>query len=109
MTPSILEGSESALKRYRELLRSGNSFSLSIRQFALGRKFFASDSGRLGWVPAEARPGDKICFFHGWRIPFVIRSVLEGYELVGDCYLHGLMEERIAGAFGMDRETIILV
>jgi hypothetical protein len=38
-----------------------------------------------------AQAGDVFYFFEDCKLPFVLRSCEEGYKLVGDAYLHGLM------------------
>lgn len=40
----------------------------------LGRSFFVSESGRMGWAPLATCPGDSIGIFLGNRIPFVAKS-----------------------------------
>jgi hypothetical protein len=45
----------------------------------------------MGWVPLTARVGDNIGLFAGCRMPFVIRAFQEGYKIVGDAYMHGVM------------------
>ena len=57
-----------------------------------GRKFIVSENNRIGWTVVGARQGDLICTFYGCRIPFVIRPKGSGYELIGDCFLYGLMD-----------------
>ena len=62
---------------------------------AKGRVFISSQERRdIGWAPYGTRRGDMIVVFEGGEIPFVIRAV-EGrddcFELVGECYLHGIM------------------
>jgi hypothetical protein len=41
----------------------------------------------------EIEVGDEVAFFPGATVPFVIRSQPGNskYLLVGDCYVHGLM------------------
>jgi hypothetical protein len=46
----------------------------------------------VGWVPRHAQEGDPICAFNGCRFPLVIQPKVEEYELVGACYMHGIME-----------------
>lgn len=52
----------------------------------------------MALVPAGTQTGDIICILGGGRVPFVIRekSVTHDgqrlYELVGECYVHGLMQ-----------------
>ena len=63
-----------------------------------GRYVCITQKGYVVWTPPWAGPGDQICLLKGSKIPFLIRKVeqaspsgLESYELVGDCYVHGLM------------------
>jgi hypothetical protein len=53
--------------------------------------FCTTTNGYMGWVPSAAQTGDAFCFFEDFKLPFVLRSCEEGYKLVGDAYLHGLM------------------
>lgn len=57
-----------------------------------GRRFCVSSDGYFGIVPKETQVHDWICVFLGVPVPFVIRKCEDGYILVGDCYVHGLME-----------------
>ena len=49
-------------------------------------------TGRLAQVPPSAAVGDVLCIPLGSAVPFVVRPVLDGYQLVGECYVHGLMK-----------------
>jgi hypothetical protein len=80
-----------------------NPFLVKIKGFTVfkeahgtwcyNRRFFRSSTGRLGWVPDGAEPGDQICIFFGGAVPFVLRPDGEGaHEVVGDAYLHGIMD-----------------
>lgn len=57
-----------------------------------GRGFATTRSGYIGLVSPKAQVGDLIVVIMGARIPFVIRKAQGGYLLVGDAYVHGLME-----------------
>jgi hypothetical protein len=48
-------------------------------------------------VPAEAKSGDWICAFLRLRAPFIIHRHREDYNLVGDCYVQGLMKGEVLG------------
>ncbi|KAF2399295.1 HET-domain-containing protein [Trichodelitschia bisporula] len=76
-------------------IKGAERFSSAFRTFSVGRKFFASKDGLMGWVPATACEGDVLCYFQECQLPFVLRRI-EGkkYRLVGDAYLHGYMHER---------------
>ena len=62
-------------------------------QWCFNRRFFRSVAGRFGWAPDKARAGDQICVFYGGDYPFVLRESGNGcHEIIGDGYLHGLMD-----------------
>jgi hypothetical protein len=49
-------------------------------------------------VPAGTREGDLVCVLYGVGVPLVTRAMKERedrrqeYELVGECYIHGIMD-----------------
>ncbi|CAI6337710.1 unnamed protein product [Periconia digitata] len=57
--------------------------------------FYASHRWKsVGYQQIE--PGDTIAVLFGSRVPFILRKVESevenGYRLIGDCYIHGLMD-----------------
>ena len=60
----------------------------------------------MGWAPLAAREGDAVCFFEGCEIPFVVRDCKNRWRLLGDCYVHGLVD---GGVGGRDWEEMVLV
>ncbi|SCN99248.1 related to heterokaryon incompatibility protein (het-6OR allele) [Fusarium fujikuroi] len=53
-----------------------------------------TEKGMLGLVPLLAEAGDQICVLNGGAVPFVLRKgkrLRSGRRLVGECYIHGLM------------------
>ncbi|PPQ91384.1 hypothetical protein CVT25_004151 [Psilocybe cyanescens] len=57
------------------------------------RAFIITDRGFLGMAPDESRPGDVVCVLQGGEVPFVLRpQENDCWELIGECYLHGIME-----------------
>ncbi|KAF1847250.1 uncharacterized protein K460DRAFT_55871 [Cucurbitaria berberidis CBS 394.84] len=71
---------------YRPIPELGFDFTL-----ATNRRFIRSKKGFMGLVPAETRSGDKIALFKGGGSPLIIRAHGENWELVGDSYVHGMM------------------
>lgn len=59
------------------------------------RNFFVSQQGRIGWVPFRTQVGDRLCVFHGMRIPVILRSQGPQWEFIGGCYVHGLMDGEV--------------
>lgn len=68
------------------------AFNGALGRFNSTRKFFVSHSGRVGLLPLLARADDLIFVFPESHIPFVLRPVDDGYHLLGDCYIHGMMD-----------------
>ena len=65
--------------------------------------------GYLGHVPKGARVGDVVCVITGAAVPFVIRQATGGYRVVGQCYLHEIMEGEVLLDPSMQKESIVLV
>jgi len=50
--------------------------------------------GYIGQFSIDAGIGDLVFIPLGSAVPFLIRSVTRGaYKLIGECYVHGIMEE----------------
>ncbi|KAF2187100.1 hypothetical protein K469DRAFT_705656 [Zopfia rhizophila CBS 207.26] len=70
---------------------------LYIKSKIIGRVFFLTEQGYVGLAPNGVMPGDEIAIIMGGDLPVAIRNVgfsLEGekYALLGECYVHGLMD-----------------
>src|SRR5204862_7846904 len=56
------------------------------------RGLMTTKKGYLGYVPRHSRAGDQIFVLMGCDAPLVLRPLgNETYQLVGECYLHGVM------------------
>ncbi|KAE8446189.1 hypothetical protein EG329_012414 [Mollisiaceae sp. DMI_Dod_QoI] len=68
------------------------------------RRLFITEKGRVGTGPAMVVEGDVIFALEGGSVPFVLRTKNEGqWELVGDCFVWGLMDGQ-----GIGKEPDIL-
>jgi hypothetical protein len=54
--------------------------------------FCTTESGYIGMVPQWSRVGDIICLIYGLDVPYVVREVGGRFRLVGNSYIHGLMD-----------------
>jgi hypothetical protein len=54
-------------------------------------RFFTTMNGYAGLGPNTCQPGDKVVIILGCASPLVLRAVESHYELVGECYVHGIM------------------
>lgn len=73
------------------------------------KRFASSSDGYLGLVPVSSLPGDVVCVVMGASVPFVLRPLHDGYQLIGECYVHGLMCGEASKMTGLEVETLTLV
>ncbi|KAJ4252017.1 hypothetical protein NW762_011318 [Fusarium torreyae] len=63
--------------------------------------FFVSTSGLFGLCPWRSKEGDVVVLLDGGNVPYLLRPVkVEGeseqkYELVGECYVQGIMHGEV--------------
>ncbi|KAH7369985.1 hypothetical protein BKA65DRAFT_487486, partial [Rhexocercosporidium sp. MPI-PUGE-AT-0058] len=63
-----------------------------IHRMTRARVFFLTKKGYMGLGPAGMLPGDRVFTLIGGDVPFAIRPVGEEFELVGEAYVHGIMD-----------------
>ncbi|KAK0632469.1 heterokaryon incompatibility protein-domain-containing protein [Immersiella caudata] len=67
----------------------------------VNKRPFRTHGGHVGLAPAETEPGDLAVIFPGFSAPYVLRRVGDDarmYELVGECYVYGVMDGEYLGA-----------
>ncbi|KAF3035186.1 hypothetical protein E8E11_004011 [Didymella keratinophila] len=57
-----------------------------------GRVFMVTRTGRIGFIPKDALEDDVIAVLTGGRVPIVLRPKDGYYNVVGDAYVHGIMD-----------------
>ncbi|EPE31911.1 hypothetical protein GLAREA_11993 [Glarea lozoyensis ATCC 20868] len=60
-----------------------------------GRVFFTTSKGYMGFGAMGSKIGDQVCVLRGGSCPFILRSHDTYFEMIGDSYLHGIMQGRI--------------
>ncbi|KAF2473585.1 uncharacterized protein BDR25DRAFT_386379 [Lindgomyces ingoldianus] len=74
------------------------------------RRFVRTEKGYFGFWPAECREADIVAVVSGGSMPYVLRPTNGGYMLVGDPYVHGIMDgEAFKGAARGSKELRIFV
>jgi hypothetical protein len=53
--------------------------------------FCSTERGYIDVVPQLSKVGDIVCLIHGLQVPYVLRKFGEKFRLVGDSYIHGIM------------------
>lgn len=90
--------------------------------FAEGRKFCTTANCFMGLVPQKAQLGDVLCIFSGLEVPFILRRALlkhndlpflirpgaEYFKVIGECYVHGIMEGDFAEGHDIGWTDILL-
>lgn len=56
------------------------------------RAFATTANGYYVLGPKVMDPGDIICFLFGGKMPFCLRPWGNHFLLMGECYVHGLMD-----------------
>jgi hypothetical protein len=67
----------------------------ALRDNLAGRRFVTTKNGYAGVVPNMTQTGDIIAIFKGGRVPFILQRSLQrphAFRLVGDGYIHGIMQ-----------------
>lgn len=60
-----------------------------------GRVFFTSSTGYVGLAPSGAKEGDLVFVVMGADVPFILRPYDDGYELIGEAYVQGVMDGEV--------------
>lgn len=73
--------------------RAFQSLKRAYKAAVLHRRLCWSEDGHLGLVPRHTQVGDVLCVLPGSVVPFVVREMGGGdYMLVGECYVHDVMQ-----------------
>jgi hypothetical protein len=110
----VLSTSEQDFPRGREnnprplgnCLADGYAFTQAAGVFCKGRRFAVTRKGYLAIVPPLTKPGDMASLIMGAEVSFILRRLplqrsnggsrkRQCYNLVGECYIHGVMDEEI--------------
>lgn len=71
----------------------------ALRRAVRNRRLCVTEKGYLGLVPRQAGIGDRVCVLVGCHVPFVVREEADGpeerFRLVGECYVHGVMDGEV--------------
>jgi hypothetical protein len=76
-----------------------------------GTRLFSTDDPRaiLGTGPEGLCVGDAVCVLFGGDVPFILRPSPEGdYQLIGECYVSGIMRGEALDMGLEEREFLIV-
>lgn len=73
------------------------------------RRFAVSAQGHYVLGPDTMEPGDTVVVLYGGHAPFVLRRrgprTKDGWKLIGECYVHGMMKGEALNVKGAVEET----
>ncbi|KAM0078879.1 hypothetical protein ACKRZS_008745 [Fusarium odoratissimum] len=82
--------------------QDGGLYESTMHHVSWHRRMFLTNGGYLGLAHASSQPGDEVVLLSGGRVPFVVKrgSVErpECYSIVGEAYVHGVMDGELLGA-----------
>ncbi|PQE10655.1 heterokaryon incompatibility protein [Rutstroemia sp. NJR-2017a BBW] len=70
------------------------SYIAALQDTLYGWRFVVTKNGYVGVVPNIAKVGDVVAILKGGRVPFVLKKSEKRekvFRLIGECYIHGLM------------------
>ncbi|KAF2114278.1 heterokaryon incompatibility protein-domain-containing protein [Lophiotrema nucula] len=77
--------------QYKQGLVDYMEFVKTNGMWCYNRRFFKTKHGDFGWGPSGVMEGDVLANINGMGFPLMLRPVSMGYEVIGDCYVHGIM------------------
>ena len=90
-------------------IRESRDFQCAFDFAAYGRAFCMFDDGRVGWVPKAAEVGDQVAIFLGATVPILLRPRGDGYIVLGEAYVHEMMDGQAFEGPDVQIETITLI
>ncbi|KAF1839660.1 hypothetical protein BDW02DRAFT_486530, partial [Decorospora gaudefroyi] len=90
----------------------GQDYLAILGDTVRGWRFVATKKGYVGTVPNRTKAGDTIAIMKGGRVPFVLRKsdarATPTFRLVGECYVHDLMNGHGLSLPGVEETTFTL-
>ncbi len=53
------------------------------------------ENGYMGLAPLDTQSGDLVFIVPGVSVPFVLREEVDGFRLVGECYVQNVMDGEV--------------
>lgn len=88
---SLLGDDALKLLQRRRVQGSWEEYHKAARTMVNNRRLFTTMQNYIGLGPRALREGDQIWILFGSKVPYVLRVKGQQYQVVGECYVHGLM------------------
>lgn len=83
----------------RDAAKDGDwaQFMVDSLRFCKNRRFFVTEKGYFGIGSATILTGDTCCVLLGAPVPYILVKAKNGYVLIGESYIHGIMRGEVVG------------
>jgi len=81
-----------------------NAFQSSASRMA-HRRIVRTEGGYIGLAAPLTSPGDTVVLCKGGKLPLILRESGQDWELIGECYLHGVMDGKKWNELEREREV----
>jgi len=84
-----------------------NEYQKTMKATSYIMNFCITKRKLAGYLERRSQEGDVICIFAGSTVPHIIRKLPNGYyQLVGEAYIHGIMDGEAMDWEGIEWEDI---
>jgi hypothetical protein len=108
VSPGLTPGIDSIFRSIQDphngkggLNQDGGLYESTMHHVSWYRRLFVTNGGYIGLAPPSAQLGDEVVLLSGGRVPFVVRkrnlNIQECYSIVGEAYVHGIMDGELLG------------
>ncbi|KAL9608289.1 MAG: hypothetical protein Q9167_006872 [Letrouitia subvulpina] len=114
----LLAAGEWTPEKVRKTVDEGGMFEGALVNVMLERRLAVMGGKKGGYlcaVPESSTEGDGVFVLKGGGVPFVLRGKKDGegegegrFEMVGECYVHGVMRGEVIGWEGFGWEKVVL-
>lgn len=70
------------------------------------RRVYTTKGGYVGVGPPLMEKDDIVCLIYRTNVPFILRRLKNGYALVGESYMHGMMHGEGLGKGAEEEATL---
>lgn len=79
------------LQLFHDVAAADNPEKKQYNTMAYGRRMARTEKGYLTLVPSQTEVGDSVAVCKGGQTPLILRCQPTTWELIGDSYVHGIM------------------
>jgi hypothetical protein len=83
---------------------------IDVKAMTFGRRLFQTSRGFIGLGPAACNLNDNVCVLLGGQVLYVLREHCNiGYEFIGECYVHGMMDGQALEDKSFSKKKFVIV